>query len=90
MIIDSTVLQTIIAVIVLQSMSIVFAGFMMIRMTHELYKFKRTFDHKVYEVEPDYREMSKQTFDYIDTDMCNKDVNSMYPKHYEKDWRKYK
>jgi len=80
MIIDSGVLQTIIAVLVLQSLSIVFAGFLLIRMTAVLYRFKQTFDEGI---------QVKQTFDYSDEDMENKDVNSMYPKHYEKDWRKY-
>jgi aldehyde:ferredoxin oxidoreductase len=88
LIIDSNVLQTIVAVLVLQSMCIVFAGFMMIRMTHELYKFKRTFDEKIVVVLKEDK-IPKQTFDYTDTDMENKDVNSMYPKHYEKEWRKY-
>ncbi|QGH74220.1 hypothetical protein [Bacillus phage vB_Bpu_PumA2] len=74
MIIDSSVLQTIIAVLVLQSMSIVFAGFMMIRMTHELYKFKRTFDQKVYVIEPDYLEMFKQTFDEKNKEDSKNDV----------------
>lgn len=63
MIISSDLIQIIIAVIVLQSMSIVFAGFLLIRMTAVLYRFKQTFDEE-YLVEPDYGEMAKQTFDY--------------------------
>ncbi|QQO40344.1 hypothetical protein WHYPHY_1 [Bacillus phage WhyPhy] len=79
LIISSDLIQIIIAVIVLQSMSIVFAGFLLIRMTAVIYRFKQTFDEGI---------QVKQTFDQVNENFVNEFVNSTYPKHYKKDWRK--